>query len=95
MAIDSTAAASASTQLGMQDLLKVLLAANAEAHGVAPKLLANAEDIDRLATEDHPDIAALHGWRFELYGRDALALKSGERALAVDGRKIVLVARPS
>ena len=74
-------------------LLKVLLAANAEAHGVAPKLLANAEDIDRLAAEDHPEIAALQGWRFELYGRDALALKSGDRALAVDGRKIVLVAR--
>ena len=72
-------------------LLKVLLAAKCEQHSVAAKLVANSEDIDRLATEDEPDIAALQGWRRDVFGADALALKAGEIALGVDGRKIKLI----
>ncbi len=69
-------------------LLKVLLAAKCEQHRVAPKLVANSEDIDRLAAEDSPDIAVMHGWRFDVFGADAQALKRGEIALGVDGRRI-------
>jgi ribonuclease D len=72
-------------------LLKVLLAEKAEAHDVAPRLLASAEDIDRLATEDAPDVAALHGWRLGVFGEDALALKQGRIALGVNGRRIKLI----
>jgi ribonuclease D len=72
-------------------LLKVLLAEKAEAHDVAPKLLASSEDIDRLATEEHPDIPALHGWRLGVYGEDAMALKQGRIALGVNGRRIKLI----
>jgi ribonuclease D len=72
-------------------LLKVLLAEKAESHDVAPKLLASSEDIDRLATEDSPDVPALHGWRFGVFGEDALALKQGRIALGVDGRRIKLI----
>ena len=72
-------------------LLKVLLAAKCEQHNVAPKLVANSEDIDRLATEDAPDIAAMQGWRHEVFGADALALKAGRIALGVDGRRIKLL----
>jgi ribonuclease D len=72
-------------------LLKVLLAEKAEAHDVAPKLLASSEDIDRLACEDAPDIAALHGWRFGVFGEDALALKQGRIALGVHGKRIKLI----
>jgi ribonuclease D len=72
-------------------LLKVLLAAKCEQHNVAPKLLASADDIDRLAIEEAPDIPALHGWRRELFGNDACALKAGKIALGVDGRRIKLI----
>ncbi len=72
-------------------LLKVLLAAKCEAHDVAPRLLASSEEIDRLAVEDSPDIPALHGWRREVFGEDALALKAGRVALGVEGRKIKLL----
>jgi ribonuclease D len=54
-------------------LLKVLLAAKCEDHHVAARLVASSDDIDRLATEEAPDIAALHGWRREVFGEDALA----------------------
>jgi ribonuclease D len=72
-------------------LLKVLLAAKCEQHHVAAKLVANSDDIDRLASEDTPDIPALHGWRHEIFGADAQALKEGGVALGVQGKRIKLV----
>ena len=55
------------------------------------KLVANSEDIDRLAGEDAPDVAAMHGWRYDVFGADALALKAGRIALGVDGKRIKLL----
>jgi ribonuclease D len=72
-------------------LLKVLLAAKCEQHDVAPKLVASADDIDRLSTEDSPEIPALTGWRRSVFGEDALALKGGKVALGVAGKKIKLI----
>ena len=72
-------------------LLKVLLAAKAEQHDVAPRLLASSEEIDRLAVEAEPAIPALAGWRREVFGADALALKEGRVSLGVDGRRIKLL----
>jgi ribonuclease D len=69
----------------------VLLAAKCEEQHVAPKLVAGSEEIDRLAVEDAPDIPALHGWRGEVFGQDALALKAGRVALGVDGKRIRLL----
>jgi len=53
--------------------------------------VADAGDLDRLASEDAPDIPAMHGWRREIFGNDAQALKSGAIALGVDGRRVKLV----
>ncbi len=78
-------------------LLRVLLSANCERHHVATRLVADAGDLERLATEDAPDVPAMHGWRREIFGNDAQALKAGGIALGVDGRrvKLVPVARPT
>jgi ribonuclease D len=75
-------------------LLKVLLAAKCEQHHVAPKLVACSDDLDRLAAEDDPDVPALHGWRHEVFGADAHALKQGRIALGVSGRRIRLIPSP-
>jgi len=72
-------------------LLKVLLAAKAEEHQVAPKLLATSDDLDRLATEARPDLPALSGWRREVFGDAAMALKTGQLALGVDGKRVKLI----
>jgi ribonuclease D len=71
-------------------LLKVLLAAQSEAHHVAPKLLANSDELERLAAGE-TDLPALHGWRREVFGEAALALKAGRIALGVDGRKVRVI----
>ena len=72
-------------------LLKVLLAAKCEQHNVAPKLLASSEELDRLASEDEPDLPVLQGWRREMFGADALALKAGQITLGVEGKRVKLV----
>ncbi len=73
------------------DLLKTLLRLRAEAAGVAPRLIANADDIERLAAQEDDGVAALHGWRAEVFGKDALALRRGELAIALEGGDAVVV----
>jgi ribonuclease D len=82
---------SARPSAALVSLLKVLLAAKTEQHNVAPRLVANSDDIDRLALEENPDIPALHGWRREVFGNDALLLKQGRVALGVDGRRVKFI----
>ena len=73
------------------ELLKVLLKAKCDSNDVAQKLVANSADIETLAMEDSPAIHALTGWRREVFGEDALALKRGEVALTVKGDSIRLI----
>jgi ribonuclease D len=65
------------------DLLRVLLKAAAAKHRVAPKMISDTGDLERIAMESEPDVAALKGWRLEMFGNDALRLKRGEIALTV------------
>jgi ribonuclease D len=72
------------------ELLKVLLRLIAEKEGVAAKVLANGDDIDRIASEgEKADVPALHGWRREVFGEEALRLVRGETALMFRDRRIV------
>lgn len=66
----------------LSDLLRVLLKQVSDEEEVAPRLIANASDLERIAREDAPDNAALTGWRREVFGEKALALKAGKLALA-------------
>jgi ribonuclease D len=73
------------------ELLKVLLKLVAEEEGVAPKVLASSDDIDRLAAEqEKADVPALHGWRRSVFGEKALRLVRGEIALKFENRRIVV-----
>lgn len=77
------------------ELLKVLLRSAAAEHRVAPRLIADTEDLERLSTEAEPDILALKGWRKRLFGEAALKLKRGELALTlVRGEVRVVPAQP-
>jgi ribonuclease D len=73
------------------DLLKTLLRLRAEEAGVAPRLIANAEDIEKLAANEDDGVAALHGWRNEVFGRDAVAMRKGELAIALEKGEAVVV----
>jgi len=73
------------------ELLKVLLRMTAERHSVAAKVIATVDDLDRIAADDDADVPAMKGWRREMFGEKALALKHGRLALAVDKGKVVTV----
>jgi ribonuclease D len=75
------------------ELLKVLLRMTSERHGVAAKVIATSDDLDRIAGDDNADVGALKGWRRELFGEKALALKHGQLALAVERGRVVAVER--
>jgi ribonuclease D len=72
------------------DLLKTLLRQRAEAAGVAPRLIADSEDIEKIAAHED-DVAALHGWRAEVFGNDAIALRDGKLALKLEKGEAVLI----
>jgi len=74
------------------DVLKVLLKMKSEDSHVATKLLASSADIDLIAAfGEKADVRALAGWRRDVFGADALRLRSGELSLAVRGKKLTLV----
>ncbi|WP_395174823.1 ribonuclease D [Roseibium alexandrii] len=73
------------------DLLKVLLKLVSEAHGVAAKVIATVDDLEKIAADDNADVAAMKGWRRELFGETALKLKRGEVALAFQNRQITVL----
>ncbi|WP_026940603.1 ribonuclease D [Hellea balneolensis] len=72
------------------EMLKTLLRLRTEYVDIAPRMVANNADIEKLAAfGDKADVAALKGWRKEIFGDDALKLLSGKIALRLEGRKVV------
>ncbi|MCP4923710.1 MAG: ribonuclease D [bacterium] len=74
------------------ELLKFFLRVRSEEAEVAPSVIASAKSLEEFASrgvpEDHP---LLHGWRHEIFGREALLLKKGEISLKVEQGKVVLI----
>jgi ribonuclease D len=72
----------------VSDLLKLLLKIRAKETGVAPRLIARSDDLEALAAGVRTDLNILSGWRFEEFGRDALALVEGRLAFAIENGKL-------
>ncbi len=71
------------------ELLKVLLKMIAERDGVAAKVLASTDDLEKIAGEgEDADVRALSGWRREIFGERALQLIRGELALRFKKRRV-------
>ncbi|MCA3564933.1 MAG: ribonuclease D [Methylocystis sp.] len=70
-------------------LLKVLLQSISERHQVAAKMIATVDELEMIAGDGNADTPALKGWRYELFGQQALELKAGRLALSVENGRIV------
>ncbi len=84
---DSTAVFPRQAQ-GTLEMLKMLLRICSAEADVTPRIVASSEDLERLTIEDKPDILALQGWRYDVFGKDALDLKQGKLALTLEKGKI-------
>lgn len=73
------------------ELLKVLLKHKSEANNVAQKLIASTADLEAIAENDNANVLALNGWRKDVFGADALLLKSGKIALSATGDRIKVI----
>lgn len=81
-------------KVALVDLLRVLLKSCAARNRVAPRLVADGDDLERLAVEDQPDVPAMRGWRYELFGAQVEQLKRGELALRIERGEVVTVKVP-
>lgn len=75
----------------LSDLLRVLLKSKTESSGVAAKLIATSAELDQIAAGER-GLPAMSGWRFEVFGEDALKLCEGKIALAAKGQAVKVVA---
>ena len=71
-------------QEALIDLLRLLLKLKSSIHNVAVKLIASAKDLEMIARHKEPKVRAIEGWRYEIFGKDALRLKNGEISLSFD-----------
>lgn len=78
----------------VMELLKVLLKLICQNENVAPKLIASTDDLENLAEKDDADIPALSGWRYDLFGKQALAVKQGKLAFALTNGEVTLISMP-
>jgi ribonuclease D len=72
------------------DLLKLLLKVRSRDADVAPRLIARGDEIDALAAGQRDGLQMLQGWRYDVFGKDALALVEGRLAFSVRGGKMVM-----
>lgn len=72
------------------DMLKTLLRLRCEYQDIAPRLVANVADIELIAAfGDKAEVQALTGWRREVFGEDALAMREGKISLRLEDKEVV------
>jgi ribonuclease D len=77
------------------ELLKVLLKAAAARHRVAPRLIADTDELEEIASNDNTKARPLTGWRRAVFGENALRLKRGELALTLKRGEVVAIGTAS
>ncbi|KHK91096.1 ribonuclease D [Novosphingobium malaysiense] len=70
------------------DLLKLLLKIRSREIDVAARLLTRSDEMEMLAAGVRKNLPILQGWRYEVFGRDALELVEGKLAFAVENGKL-------
>ena len=74
--------------MAIVEILKLLLKLQSAEHQVASKLIASASDLEAIAKDDDADVPALNGWRREVFGEQALAMKHGKRGIGIQNDRV-------
>jgi ribonuclease D len=70
------------------DLLRSLLNQRARQNGITAAMLANKDDLLRLASGQRANIKVLEGWRYQIVGRELLELMEGTLSLRIQGEEL-------
>lgn len=75
------------------ELLRLVLKIKCEQEGVVESVVADEQDIRNIACGNDADNPLLEGWRYELFGRDAIAFRKGLASISYDTvkKKIVII----
>lgn len=63
-------------------MLQMLLKVTADAEGIAPSIIAGKDDLEAIALKT--DTPAMHGWRYDIFGKKAEALLQGKLKLSLN-----------
>jgi ribonuclease D len=74
-------------------LLGALVRSRSRVHRVAPEVLTNADELERMAAGERDGIAVLSGWRLDLLGTELLALLDGRLSLVIHRGAVVVEER--
>lgn len=75
----------------MCSLLQTLLEIKCESWKVAPKLIASIAELQMLAADCRAQIPAMSGWRYEVFGSEAIALKQGQVGIGIRNNRVCLL----
>ncbi|MCK5285018.1 MAG: ribonuclease D [Alphaproteobacteria bacterium] len=70
------------------DILKMLLKIQSTKHGVAGRLIASKEELEALSLDENYNGSIVKGWRYDIFGKNAVALKEGNIAIGLKDAKI-------
>jgi ribonuclease D len=72
------------------DLLKLLLKIRARDADVAPRLIARSDELEAIASGQRDNLPLLSGWRYDVFGKDAIALVEGRTGFSVRDGKLLM-----
>ncbi len=70
------------------EMLKMLLKIQSAEFYVASKMIASNDDLETITLDDEANVAAMKGWRYEIFGQYVRSLKKGELALCLKDGKL-------
>ena len=73
------------------EVLKLLLKIKCEQEGVIESVVADEEDLRNIACGNDENNPALKGWRYDLFGKEALAFRKGLATISYDSTKKQIV----
>ncbi|MDR1694971.1 MAG: ribonuclease D [Lactobacillaceae bacterium] len=71
----------------LYELLKLLLKIISQEKGVVAKLIASDEDIKEFSSANDDETSILKGWRYEIFGKEALKLREGKIDISYNPKK--------
>jgi ribonuclease D len=72
-------------------LLKIILKSQSIKHNIAPSVIADSDDLEKIAIGNYRDTRAMQGWRLEVFGQYAQKLREGKLAITANEGNIILI----
>lgn len=73
------------------EVLRLLLKVRSEESGVAARLIASSSDLEQFIHHKGKDSPLTKGWRYDVFGKEALKIMEGKVAFALEGHTLKVI----